>query len=134
MPANGWYEWVKHSNDPEIKQPYYIKAANGAPLFFASLAKATPGLEQAEGDGYTIISAAADTGLLDTHDRRPVVLPPELAVEWLDPATDPDRALQIAAGEGLGAEAFIWHPVSKAVGNVRNQGPELIQRISDPLL
>lgn len=132
--ASGWYEWVKHPDDPKIKQPYYIKAADGAPLFFASLAQVTQGLEQAEGDGYTIITAAADAGLLDIHDRRPVVLPPDLAGEWLDPATDPERALQIATNDGLDAEAFTWHPVGKAVGNVRNQGPELIQRISDPVI
>lgn len=127
--ADGWYEWVKHPDDPKIKQPYYIKAADGAPLFFASLAQVTAGLEQAEGDGYTIITAAADSGLLDIHDRRPVVLPPDLAAEWLDPATDPERALQIATNDGLGAEAFTWYPVSKAVGNVRNEGIHLIEPI-----
>ncbi|PLO39828.1 DUF159 family protein, partial [Klebsiella pneumoniae] len=27
------------------------------------------------------------------------------------------------------AGKFIWHPVSRAVGNVKNQGPELIEAI-----
>lgn len=132
--ASGWFEWVKHPDDPKIKQPYYIKAVDGAPLFFASLAQVTPGLEQAADDGFTIITAAADTGLLDIHDRRPVVLVPERAAEWLDPATTPERALQIATHNGLGAEAFTWYPVGKAVGNVHTQGPELIQRIDDPVI
>jgi hypothetical protein len=28
-------------------------------------------------------------------------------------------------------QTFIWHPVSRAVGNVKNQGPELIEAIKD---
>jgi putative SOS response-associated peptidase YedK len=103
--ADGWYEWVKHPDDPKIKQPYFIKARDGAPLFFASLCQVTQGLEQAEGDGFTIITAAADSGLLDIHDRRPVVLPPALAAEWLDPATAPERAIAIATGHGLAGRA-----------------------------
>ncbi|MDX4107640.1 SOS response-associated peptidase, partial [Klebsiella pneumoniae] len=27
------------------------------------------------------------------------------------------------------ADDFKWHPVSRAVGNVKNQGPELIEAI-----
>ncbi|PTQ70337.1 SOS response-associated peptidase [Pseudomonas sp. GV071] len=132
--ADGWFEWVKHPDDPKIKQPYFIKAKAGAPLFFASLCQVTQGLEQAEDDGFTIITAAADSGLLDIHDRRPVVLPPELAAEWIDPSTEPARALAIATDHGLGADAFTWYPVPKAVGSPRNQGPELIQRINDPVV
>ncbi len=132
--ADGWYEWVKHPDDPKIKQPYFIKAKDDSPLFFASLCQVTQGLEQAEGDGFTIITGAADAGLLDIHDRRPVVLPPALAAEWLDPTTEPARALQIVTDLGLGAEAFRWYPVSKAVGSPRNQGPELIKQISDPVV
>ena len=47
-----------------------------------------------------IIKAAADQGLLDIHDRKPLVLTAELAREW--------------------------YPVGKQLGNVRNQGAKLI--------
>lgn len=87
-------------------------------------------MEQAEGDGLTIITAAADSGLLDIHDRRSVVLPADLAAEWLDASTESARALEIATDVGLGTDALTWYPVSEAVGSPRNQGPELIQRIS----
>jgi putative SOS response-associated peptidase YedK len=131
--ADGWFEWVKHPDDPKIKQPYFIKAKDGAPLFFASLCQVTQGLEQAEDDGFTIITAAADSGLLDIHDRRPVVLLPAHAAEWIAPETEPARALEIATNHGLGAEAFTWYAVPKAVGSPRNQGPELIEPIEAPL-
>lgn len=38
-----------------------------------------------EGDGFVIIKAAADQGLLDIHDRKPPVLTAELAwggIQW----------------------------------------------------
>lgn len=131
--ADGWFEWVKHPEDPKIKQPYFIKAKDSSPLFFASLCHVTQGLEQAEGDGFTIITGAADSGLLDIHDRRPLVLPARFAAEWLDPITEPGRAMAIATNCALGADAFAWFPVSKAVGSPRNQGPELIEPIQMPL-
>ena len=64
--------------------------------------------------------------MVDIHDRRPVVLSPELAREWLDPATPKERAEQIVLQQGGPAEIFEWFKVSPAVGNVRNQGAELI--------
>ncbi|KPA95351.1 hypothetical protein PF70_04653 [Pseudomonas asplenii] len=54
-------------------------------MFFAALAQMHPGLELHEGDGFVIITAASDQGMLDMHDRRPLVLSPEHAREWVDP-------------------------------------------------
>ena len=70
--------------------------------------------------------------MVDIHDRRPVVLHPELAREWLDPATPKERAEQMALHQGEPAEAFEWFKVSAAVGNVRNHGPELIEPLATP--
>lgn len=74
-----------------------------------------------------IITADSAGGMVDIHDRRPVVLPPDLAREWLDPATPPERAEQIVLHQGEPAEAFTWYTVSRDVGNVRNQGAYLIE-------
>jgi putative SOS response-associated peptidase YedK len=65
--------------------------------------------------------------MLDIHDRRPVVFSPELAREWLDPATPRERAEQMALLQGESSDAFEWYRVSKAVGNVRNQHAWLIE-------
>lgn len=125
-PANGWFEWVPDPADSKRKQPYYITAANGEPLFFAALAEVHDGLEPDDRDGFVIITAAADHGLVDIHDRKPLVLLPELAKEWLSPAITAERAEEIARDGCRPATDFMWHPVSKAVGNVRNQGQALI--------
>lgn len=64
--------------------------------------------------------------MVDVHDRRPVVLAHGLAQEWLDPATTKEQAKQSALNLGEPSKVFEWYGVSTSVGNVRNQGPELI--------
>src|SRR5450830_1474465 len=95
-------------------------------MFFAGLAEVHQGLEPYPRDGFVIITAASDQGMLDIHDRRPLVLAPEHAREWIDPELSPTRAEDIAKNLCLPVEAFEWYPVGTAVGNVRNQGAELI--------
>ncbi|WP_225789589.1 SOS response-associated peptidase family protein [Pseudomonas sp. Marseille-P8916] len=125
-PANGWFEWVPEPVDPKRKQPYYIQAADDTPLFFAALAEVHPGLEAAERSGFVIVTAAADEGLVDIHDRKPLVLAPELAREWIDPGTTTERLWEIVQTGCRPSTDFCWFPVGKEVGNVRNQGAELI--------
>jgi putative SOS response-associated peptidase YedK len=60
-------------------------------------------------------------------NRRPVTLLPELAREWLDPATPKERAEQMVLLLGEPTEEFEWFKVDRAIGNVRNQGPDLIK-------
>jgi putative SOS response-associated peptidase YedK len=56
----------------------------------------------------------------------PVTLTPELAREWLDPATPNEHAEQMVLLQGEPTEAFEWFRVDRAIGNVRNQGAALI--------
>lgn len=128
-PANGWFEWIPDPTDPKRKQPYYIQATDAAPLFFAALAEVHPGIEPDERDGFVIITAAADQGLVDIHDRKPLVLSPELAREWINPDTSIERTAEIVTTGCRPAGDFKWHVVSKQVGNVRNQDAELLRPI-----
>jgi len=125
--ADGWYEWVKDPDDPKKKQPYFIRLKSQAPMFFAALAKVHPGLEPNEDDGFVIITAASDQGMVDIHDRRPVVLAPEHAQEWVESDLNARRAEELALECCQPTKDFEWYPVSTAVGSVRNQGPELIK-------
>jgi len=127
-PANGWFEWIPDPTDPKRKQPYYITSADGKPLFFAALAEVHHGVEPDERDGFVIITAAADQGLLDIHDRKPLVLTPEVARDWISPIISTERAEEIVRTGCRTAGDFMWHAVRREVGNVRNQGPELILR------
>lgn len=132
VPSDGWYEWKKAPDDPKRKQPYLITLKSKEPMFFAAIAD-LPSAEH-EGGGFAIVTAASDQGMVDIHDRRPVVLPPEIAREWLETGLAPERAEDLARYHDIPVEAFEWFPVGKAVGNVKNHGPELVERISDPLV
>ncbi|MDG3876959.1 SOS response-associated peptidase [Pseudomonas aeruginosa] len=126
-PVSGWFEWVDEGGGTQ-KQPYHIQHADGSPILCAAIGQ-FPGLddEPADHHGFVIITADAEGGMVDIHDRRPVVLSPELAREWLDPATPPERAEQIVLMQGEPSQAFRWYAVSRDVGNVRNQGAHLIE-------
>ena len=123
--ADGWYEWKR---DGKVKQPYFIYHQNGGPLFFAAIGKA-PFDKEDENEGFVIVTAASDQGLLDIHDRRPLVLTAEAALAWMSEDTTPVQASEIAHDGAVPAKDFAWHPVTKAVGNVKNQGAELIDEI-----
>ena len=126
IPADGWFEWVAE----EGKQPYYIHSATDAPLYFAAVGVFDLASdEEREGDGFAIVTGGAEVGMVDIHDRRPLALAPELALEWLDSATPQERIEELVAAGGLGPESFRWHKVDRAVGNVRNQGAHLIEPI-----
>ncbi|WP_409262134.1 SOS response-associated peptidase [Pseudomonas putida] len=120
-PIDGWYEWVDEGGPK--KQPYYIRRRDGRPSLCASIGQ----FAGSEHDGFVIITADARGGMVDVHDRRPVVLAPDLAREWMQPATPGEQAEQMALNLGEPAEAFEWYRVSTAIGNVRNQGAALIE-------
>jgi len=128
--ADGWYEWKR---DGSKKQPYFIYHKSGKPIFFAAIGKA-PYDKQNENEGFVIVTAASDKGLVDIHDRRPLVLSTSAVLDWLNPGTTSEEAQDIAKEQSKPSEDFIWHPVSKSVGSVKNQGSELVEEIDDPVL
>ncbi|MBR7453951.1 SOS response-associated peptidase, partial [Klebsiella pneumoniae] len=71
-----------------------------------------------EAEGFLIVSAAADQGLVDIHDRRPLVLTPEATREWMRQDVGSKEATEIAADGAVPADHVTWHPVSNAIGNV----------------
>ena len=95
-------------------------------MFFGALVQVHPGMDPHDGDGFVIITAASDQGMVDIHDRKPLVLTPEHAREWLDPNLTPAQAEEIARDCCQTTEDFEWYTVNKAVGNPRNQGASLI--------
>jgi len=128
VPADGWYEWVKDEADHKRKQPYYIKLKSDEPMFFAAIgefprdANAEPG----DADGFAIITSASERGMVDIHDRMPVVLPPDVAREWLELGLAQERAEDLARHHAVPVDQFEWYEVGKDVGNVKNKGENLL--------
>ncbi|MBR8657103.1 SOS response-associated peptidase [Achromobacter sp. Marseille-Q0513] len=126
VPADGWYEWQALDSSPKPpKQPYFIHAADSAPLFFAGLSNWRPGTEKDEAHGFAIVTDDSAGGMVDVHDRRPVALPADLAIHWLDPDFPVTQALELLQ-HGLPETAFQWHPVRPEVGNSKYQMPDAI--------
>lgn len=112
------------------KQPYYIHHLDGSPILCAAIGQ-FPDANKGHGehDGFMIITADAQGGMVDIHDRRPVALAPDLTPEWSDPATPKEHSEQLVLHQGEPAEAFEWFKVvDRALGNSRNQGVHLIER------
>lgn len=126
VPIDNWFEWVDEGGPK--KQPYLIRHRDQTPIFCAVIGQ-YPNAEHelGEHDGFVIITADSAGGMVDIHDRRPVALNPELAREWLDPATPKEQAEQMVLLQGESAEYFEWFKVDPALGNVRNQGRQLIE-------
>lgn len=75
------------------------------------------------------MTSAADKGLVGIHDRRPLVLSPEAAREWMRQDIGGKEAEQIAAKSVVSFDELMWHAVSRAVGNVKNQSKELLEPV-----
>ena len=59
--------------------------------------------------------------------QRRSTLSPEIARKWLDPKTLNERAEQMELFQGEPIEAFEWFKIDQAIGNVRNQDPDLVR-------
>ncbi len=121
VPADGWYEWT---GPKEERQPWYIHARSQSPLFMAGLAEVR--MDEKHQPGFVIVTDAAAGGLLDVHDRRPVVLDSEEAALWLDSSISADQAEEMARHAVSSAENFEWYRVGREVNRAGTQGAQLI--------
>ena len=78
---------------------------------------------------YTIITTEPNELTAPIHNRMPVILAPKDYDRWMAPA-DPAR-LPIDLLRPFDADQMTAWKVSSAVGNVRNDTPELIARFTD---
>ncbi|HSZ99817.1 MAG TPA: SOS response-associated peptidase [Streptosporangiaceae bacterium] len=134
LPADGYYEWQSLPGVP--KQPMYISRADGRSLAFAGLYELwrDPSVDRGDEDAWlwtaTIITTSATDELGMIHDRMPMIIDPAGWADWLDPANS-DVADVRALLSPAGARDLITYPVSTEVNSVRNNGPQLLERI-DP--
>jgi putative SOS response-associated peptidase YedK len=126
VPADGWYEWTGEKGH---KQPWYIRLKSDRPMFLAAITSYRPDKEPGEGTGFVIVTASAEGGMVDVHDRRPVVFAAEDAALWMDNDLPADQAEQLARSVALPPDSFEWYEVSKEVNKVGNNIETLIQPV-----
>jgi putative SOS response-associated peptidase YedK len=126
VPADGFYEWkvLDDSKKPK-KQPFAISLTNGEPLAFAGLWDAW---KEPTGDhwlqSFSIITTEANEIMAPIHTRMPVILAERDWARWLD--RDPGAPPPVDLLRPFDSDAMQTVPCNPAVGNVRNNGPEML--------
>lgn len=146
VPADAFYEW-KVLNDAlegpsgsarsqmsggrakPAKQPMAIRLKQGRPMMFAGLFSVWKGEDGKEAGSFSIITTSANALMARIHQRMPVVLPRDAYERWLDRSYKATDELQKLLRPYPEEEMEAW-PVSKAVNNSRNDGPECLETVS----
>lgn len=126
VPATSFYEWTGPKGD---KQPYEIRRRDGAPLLFAGLWAVNDRIGE-EMRSATIITCPPNGPMARLHNRMPVILEPVEIGTWLeaDWGEGPRALLRPATDDTLTAR-----PVSREIGSVRNNGPEVAPPVGEPI-
>ncbi|WRS30893.1 SOS response-associated peptidase [Actinomycetaceae bacterium MB13-C1-2] len=158
IPTNGYYEWKVEADGK--KQPYFLSlatddgtsAAPGAEPIVAMAGifdwptreerEKEPEWEQGElgvekrlrsipAPTSAVITRAATDTLGHIHDRMPLFIPTSAWSDWLNPELT-DLGDIRALIDQIGTPPIVTRRVGKAVGNVRNNRPDLILPAVDP--
>ncbi|POX62819.1 DUF159 family protein [Streptomyces sp. Ru62] len=139
LPADGFYEWqpIKDPATGKVrKQPYFIHPEDDQVMALAGLYEywRDPAVTQDDDPAAwlmtcTIITTDATDAAGRVHPRMPLALTEDHYESWLDPAhQDPDE-LRALLGQPAGGHLDA-RPVSTAVNDVRNNGPQLLDPVS----
>lgn len=140
VPASGWYEWqaspvTTDAKGAPLKQPFYITRADGGSIAFAGIYEfwrddtVEPHDPAAWLTTFAIITQAAEPGLDRIHDRQPLVLDRDRWAAWLDPRRTERTDLEPLVAPSLPGR-FHAHPVARAVGGNRVNGPQLLRPLA----
>ena len=123
LPADGWYEWRVQADG--TRQPHFLHARDGGGIAFAGLWDTWRDGEGRRLVTTTILTGAAPEDLAEIHDRAPVVLTPLEWAGWLGVGAVPTDLLHPTPPDLIDA-----HPVGRDVGDVRNNGPQLVAPVA----
>ncbi|EFQ82967.1 hypothetical protein HMPREF0063_12176 [Aeromicrobium marinum DSM 15272] len=135
VPADGYYEWYQapaEDGSKPAKQPFYITPADHGVLALAGLHEFWKPRDEPDAEWlvtFTILTTSAEDASGRLHDRAPLLLEAEAFDTWLDPAPRPREELFELLVPATPGRLDAW-PVSTAVNNVRNNGPELIRPLA----
>lgn len=126
IPADGFYEWKKTDTG---KQPMRIRLKSEEIFSMAGLYDTWVAPDGRKISTCTVITTAPNRLVADIHDRMPVILRPEDEQVWLDRDQRDVRQLQFLL-RPFPEEEMEAYPVSPMVGDVKNDDPECIVRVS----
>jgi putative SOS response-associated peptidase YedK len=120
--ADSFYEWKKIGTD---KQPMRIQLLNEKIFSFAGLYEVWSNQRGDVVHSCSIITTSSNELMKDIHDRMPVILRREDEHLWLDQdLNEPEKLRHLLVP--YPAKEMHAYPVSKRVGNVKNNDESLI--------
>ncbi len=129
IPAEGYYEWEKTPDGKKI--PHYLHSEKNELLAFAGLYEFWPDPSLPVDDPHrwllscTVLTTTAHDSMGHVHDRAPVIVPPEMFRDWLNPGTTDKSEVQRIL-DAIPEPVLTPTVVTDRVNSVRNNGPELI--------
>jgi putative SOS response-associated peptidase YedK len=125
--TDGFYEWKKLN--VKDKQPYAIAMADGGQMVMAGLWASWKNPKSGEEIlSCTILTCGPNDVVAELHDRMPVILAESDWPAWLGETAAAEEELLALLKPCPDAALKIW-AVNKRVGNVRNQGAELLAAV-----
>jgi putative SOS response-associated peptidase YedK len=124
IPADGFFEWV-NVEAARNKLPIYFRLKSKAVFSFAGLWETWKSPKGEQVNSATIITTEPNALVGQFHARMPVILPPEMYMNWLAPGVkSPDdlRSL-LAPYPEVEMECY---PVSPLANSPRNDSPEIV--------
>jgi len=131
IPADGFYEWEPPEDG---RTPHWVYRADGHPMVFAGIwaSRVDPETDRWQRT-CSIITTSSDGVITPIHDRMPVSLVREVWDAWLDrDLRDPESALGLI--ERIDPETLMEHVVSRKVNSVRNNTPDLHDKVEPETL
>lgn len=116
--ASGFYE-PEGAKTEKHRPWWYFEASDRAPLFLGAVAQEA---------GFAILSRSPVDPVARVHDRSPVLVPADQALQWLDPAL-PGREAVALAGSSAAARLYGWR-VSDAAKSAAHDSAECIAAIA----
>ena len=121
VPAGAFFEWRPIAGQ-KAKQPFAIARQDGKPLALAGIWEGWRGEGGEVVRSFAIITTEANPLMALIHSRMPVIVEEPDWPAWLSEAEGDAASLLRPAPEDV---LRLW-PVGRAVNNVRNDGPELL--------
>jgi putative SOS response-associated peptidase YedK len=129
VPADGWYEWRRCGKE---KEAFFMTGPDAAPLAMAGIWESWRDPKGEPGGPplitFSVLTTESVGSLVGIHHRMPLVLPHGLWATWLDPDSEDVSSLLVPPSLDL-VDTLELRPVSSKVNNVRNNGPDLIERV-----
>jgi putative SOS response-associated peptidase YedK len=120
IPADGFYEWRQSD-----KQPFRITLQNEQIFSMAGLYDTWIAPDGTKISSCAIITTEPNELMVDIHDRMPVILSREDEQKWLDKRQTVEDLKKML--KPFPVSDMIANPVSKIVGNVKNDSLECIE-------